>query len=49
MSAAIAPSVDSTAHAVFHARALEKIYLMGEIEVHALQGLDLDLDRKSVV
>ena len=43
MSAAIAPSVVETAHAVFHARALEKIYLMGEIEVRALQGLDLDL------
>src|SRR5512146_1927383 len=43
MSAAIAPSVESTAHAVFHARALEKIYLMGGIEVRALQGLDLDL------
>jgi putative ABC transport system ATP-binding protein len=43
MSAAIAPSVVAAEHAVFHARALEKIYLMGEIEVRALQGLDLDL------
>ncbi|HET7373071.1 MAG TPA: ABC transporter ATP-binding protein [Gemmatimonadaceae bacterium] len=49
MSAAIAPSVVSTAHAVFHARALEKIYLMGEIEVRALQGLDLDLFEREFV
>ena len=43
MSLAVAPSTVDTAQAVFHARALEKIYLMGEIQVHALQGVDLDL------
>jgi len=43
MSLAVAPSTVATAQAVFHARALEKIYLMGEIQVHALQGVDLDL------
>jgi putative ABC transport system ATP-binding protein len=29
--------------AVFHARGLTKTYLMGEVKVHALQGVDLDL------
>jgi putative ABC transport system ATP-binding protein len=28
---------------VFHARGLTKTYLMGEVQVHALQGLELDL------
>lgn len=28
---------------VFHARALTKVYHMGEVEVHALRGVDLDL------
>jgi putative ABC transport system ATP-binding protein len=28
---------------VFHARGLTKTYLMGEVQVHALQGVDLDL------
>ncbi len=29
--------------AVFHARGLTKVYHMGEVEVHALRGVDLDL------
>jgi putative ABC transport system ATP-binding protein len=29
--------------ALFHARGLTKTYYMGEVEVHALQGVDLDL------
>jgi putative ABC transport system ATP-binding protein len=29
--------------ALFHARGLTKVYTMGEVEVHALQGVDLDL------
>ena len=36
------PAVDSPL-AVFHARGLTKTYLMGEVQVHALQGVDLDL------
>jgi putative ABC transport system ATP-binding protein len=28
---------------LFHARGLTKVYVMGEVEVHALQGVDLDL------
>ena len=28
---------------VFHARGLQKIYDMGEVQVHALRGIDLDL------
>ena len=37
----IMPSVQPSP--VFEARALTKIYHMGEVEVHALRGLDLDL------
>ncbi|HEX7019041.1 MAG TPA: ATP-binding cassette domain-containing protein, partial [Gemmatimonadaceae bacterium] len=29
--------------ALFHARGLTKVYQMGEVQVHALQGVDLDL------
>ena len=39
------PATSPTARgqAVFHARGITKIYRMGEIEVHALRGVDLDL------
>jgi putative ABC transport system ATP-binding protein len=33
----------SSARAVFHARGLDKTYHMGEVDVRALQGVDLDL------
>ena len=49
MSAVAAPGVFDTATAVFHARALEKVYLMGEVEVRALQGVDLDLFEREFV
>lgn len=39
----------STPRAVFHARQLVKTYLMGEIEVRALQGVDLDLYERELV
>ena len=44
----VAPAPSPSApQAVFHARGLTKTYLMGEVQVHALQGVDLpslDLD-----
>ncbi len=30
-------------HAVFQARGITKVYTMGEVQVHALRGVDLDL------
>jgi putative ABC transport system ATP-binding protein len=38
----ISPQTDA-ARKVFHVRALTKVYGMGEAEVHALAGVDLDL------
>jgi putative ABC transport system ATP-binding protein len=35
--------------AVFHARGLTKVYDMGEVQVHALRGLDLELYRGELV
>jgi putative ABC transport system ATP-binding protein len=37
------------AQVVFHARALSKIYHMGDVEVHALRAVDLDLYRGEFV
>jgi len=34
---------------VFHAEQLTKIYQMGEVQVHALRGVDLDLYRSELV
>jgi putative ABC transport system ATP-binding protein len=38
-----APSIMTTGEAVFEARQVTKVYRVGEIEVHALRGIDLDL------
>lgn len=38
-----APTDDGVAQAVFAARAISKTYQMGEVAVHALNGVDLDL------
>ena len=42
-SAATAPVVTPSPPAVFQATGLKKVYRMGEVEVHALRGLDLAL------
>jgi putative ABC transport system ATP-binding protein len=38
-----APPDLETRRAVFHAEGLTKVYHMGEVDVHALRGIDLDL------
>lgn len=40
---------DDDAHAIFHARGLTKTYLMGEVTVPALQGVDVDLLERELV
>jgi putative ABC transport system ATP-binding protein len=35
--------------AVFHARSLSKTYVMGEVEVHALRSIDLDIFEREFV
>ncbi len=41
--AAATPHTDGQAEKVFEARALAKVYHMGEVDVHALRGVDLEL------
>ena len=36
-------TTDESAHPVFRARGLTKIYRVGEVEIFALRGIDLDL------
>ncbi len=36
-------ATDALAEPIFSARGLTKVYRMGEVEVHALRGIDLDL------
>src|SRR6187401_1190199 len=43
IDAAAAPRVDGNPEIVFAARDLTKIYHMGEVDVHALKGVDLEL------
>jgi putative ABC transport system ATP-binding protein len=45
----ISESRATPAGAVFHARGLEKTYHMGEVDVRALQGVDLDLFEREFV
>jgi len=44
-----APLVRPVTEAVFEARGLTKVYRMGEVEVHALRSVDLDLYRGEFV
>ena len=45
-SASVAATGD---HVVFEARGITKVYPMGDLEVHALRGVDLDLYRGELV
>lgn len=40
---------DNPEHSVFKARELTKTYVMGEVQVHALRGVDLDLNEGELV
>jgi len=44
-----APATPPRRQAVFQARGLSKVYRMGEVEVHALRAVDLDLYRGELV
>lgn len=37
------------AHPIFEARGLTKVYRMGEVEVHALRGVDLDIGEREFI
>ena len=43
LASAAAENAGDERDVLFHARDLTKVYHMGEVEVHALQGVDLDL------
>lgn len=42
-------AVATGSHRVFEARGLTKVYHMGEVDVHALRGIDLDLEQGELV
>jgi putative ABC transport system ATP-binding protein len=48
-AASAAAPVAETSAPIFHARGLTKTYLMGEVKVPALQGVDLDLFARELV
>ncbi|HMS09181.1 MAG TPA: ABC transporter ATP-binding protein [Pyrinomonadaceae bacterium] len=43
------PAADTAPEAVFQIRGVTKVYRMGEVEVHALKGIDLELYRGELV
>ncbi len=49
MTKASRPAAPAEPEAVFRARGLTKIYRMGEVEIHALRAVDLDLYRGELV
>jgi putative ABC transport system ATP-binding protein len=44
-----APKHETAENVVFSARGITKVYQMGDVEVHALRGVDLDLEHSEFV
>jgi putative ABC transport system ATP-binding protein len=49
MSVHTSPAIGATAGPVFRIVALTKIYRMGEVHVHALRGVTLDIDERQLL
>jgi putative ABC transport system ATP-binding protein len=45
----LSPSTSNSASVVFRARGLSKVYAMGEVEVHALRDIELDIYEREFV
>ena len=49
MRTVLPPPTSTSASVVFRARGLSKVYAMGEVEVHALRDIDLDIYEREFV